>query len=123
MSEGRAIPFFGDGSTARDYTYVADIVEGIERALDWATAAPPGAFEIVNLGESQTTSLTQLVALISAALGIQPQLDIQPAQPGDVQRTFASVDKARSLFGYDPRTNMEEGIAKFVEWYRAQPKA
>ena len=123
MSEGRAIPFFGDGSTARDYTYVADIVEGIERALDWATAAPPGAFEIVNLGESQTTSLTQLVALISAALGIQPQLDIQPVQPGDVQRTFASVDKARSLFGYDPRTNMEEGIAKFVEWYRAQPKA
>jgi UDP-glucuronate 4-epimerase len=123
MSNGRAIPFFGDGSTERDYTYVADIVHGIERALDWTVAAPASAFEIVNLGESQTTSLSQLVDLISKALGTTPQLDVRPSQPGDVQRTFASVDKARALLGYEPQTSMEAGIAKFVEWFREQPPA
>ena len=123
MREGRPIPFYGDGSTERDYTYVGDIVQGIERALDWAMAAPSGAFEIVNLGESQTTSLSQLVSLLAHALGAEPELDRQPSQPGDVQRTFASVDKARALLGYDPGTSMEQGIAKFVEWFRAQPVA
>ena len=123
MSEGRAIPFFGDGTTERDYTYVGDIVQGIERALDWAAAASPGAFEIVNLGESQTTSLSELVSMIAAELGVRPELDRQPSQPGDVQRTFASIDKARSMLGYDPRTSMEEGIQRFVEWYRAQASA
>jgi UDP-glucuronate 4-epimerase len=123
MSDGRPVPFFGDGSTERDYTYVGDIVQGVVRALDWSVAAPAGAFEIVNLGESSTTSLRQLVALISNALGVQPELDVQPSQPGDVQRTFASVDKARALLGYDPATSMEAGIARFVEWYRAQPPA
>ena len=123
MTDGRPVPFYGDGSTERDYTYVDDIVQGIERALDWAVAAAPRAFEIVNLGESQTTSLSELVTMIAHALGTEPVLDRQPSQPGDVQRTFASVEKARSLLGYDPGTNMEQGIAKFVEWFRAQPVA
>ena len=123
MQAGEPIPFFGDGSTARDYTYVDDIVQGIERALDWAAAGRGGEFEVVNLGESQTTSLSDLVALIADALGVTPRFDRQPAQPGDVQRTCASVDKARALLGYDPRTSMEEGIRKFVEWYKAQPAA
>lgn len=123
MSEGRAIPFFGNGDTERDYTYVSDIVQGVERALDWAVAASPGEFEIVNLGESRTTSLTELVTMIATALGVRPELDRQPSQPGDVQRTFASIEKARSLLGYDPRTGMEEGIERFVEWYRGQPQA
>ncbi len=123
LTAGRPVPFYGDGSTERDYTYVADIVQGIERALDWAIASPPGAFEIVNLGESETTSLSELVAMIAQALEVDPQLDRQPSQPGDVQRTFASVDKAKALLGYDPQTSMEQGIAKFVEWFRAQPIA
>ena len=123
MHEGEPVPFFGDGTSARDYTYVGDIVQGIERGLDWAVKADAGAFELVNLGESETTSLSDLVALIARELGVAPQLDRQPAQPGDVQRTFASVDKARSLLGYDPKTSMEEGIRKFVEWYKAQPTA
>ena len=123
MSEGRPIPFFGDGKTERDYTYIADIVQGIERALDWAIASEPGAYEIVNLGESETTSLASLVELISNTLGVTPVLDRQPAQPGDVQRTFASIEKARSLLGYDPKTPMEAGVREFVEWYRAQPQS
>lgn len=120
MSDGRPIPFYGDGSTERDYTFVADIVDGVVRALDWALAAEPHAFEIVNLGESQTTSLSHLVDMISAELGVEAKLDRQPQQPGDVQRTYASVDKARTLLGYDPRTSMEDGIRQFVDWFKAQ---
>lgn len=123
MSEGRPIPFYGDGSTERDYTFVADIVDGVVRALDWALAADPHAFEIVNLGESQTTSLSQLVEMISAELGVEAKLDRQPLQPGDVQRTYASVDKARALLGYDPRTSMKDGIRQFVDWFKAQTPA
>jgi UDP-glucuronate 4-epimerase len=123
MSEGRPIPFFGDGKTERDYTYIADIVQGIERGLDWAVASEPASYEIVNLGESETTSLASLVELISNTLGVTPLLDRQPAQPGDVQRTFASIEKARSLLGYDPKTPMEVGIRKFVEWYGARRQA
>jgi UDP-glucuronate 4-epimerase len=121
MSRGEEIPFFGDGSTERDYTFVDDIVNGVERALDWAVAAPASAFEIVNLGESQTTSLAELVDLISEALDVTPKLRRLPGQPGDVQRTCADVSRARKLIGYEPRTSMEEGIRRFVEWFRAQP--
>lgn len=121
MSESAAVPFFGDGRSARDYTYVADIVHGIDAALDWAMRSEPGAFEIVNLGESETTSLSELVELIASELKTTPELNRLPSQPGDVQQTFASVDKARALLGYAPRTSMKEGIARFVEWFRGQP--
>lgn len=118
MAEGRPIPFFGDGSAQRDYTWVDDIVQGVEGAVDFALGHP-GAFEIVNLGESQTTPLSRLVELLGAAMGVEPLLDRQPAQPGDVDRTCADVAKARRLLGYDPRTRVEEGIPRFVEWFRS----
>jgi UDP-glucuronate 4-epimerase len=121
MLRGRPIPFFGDGTSERDYTYVDDIVQGVEAALAWVQAAAPGAVEVVNLGESRTTTLARLVELISEALGVEPVLDRQPMQPGDVLRTFASVDKARRLLGYQPRMPVEEGIRRFAEWVRAQP--
>ncbi|MGE5748427.1 MAG: NAD-dependent epimerase/dehydratase family protein, partial [Gemmatimonas sp.] len=121
MSSGEEIPFFGDGSTERDYTFVDDIVDGVERALDWVVTAPASAFEIINLGESQTTSLAALVELISKSLHVTPKLRRLPVQPGDVQRTCADVSRARKLIGYEPRTSMEEGIRRFVEWFRAQP--
>ena len=121
MLRNEEIPFFGDGSTERDYTYVGDIVDGIERALDWCVRGDAGAFEIMNLGESVTTSLSRLIELISAELDVTPRLRRLPNQPGDVQRTCADVTRARQLIGYDPRTNMEEGIHRFVEWLRAQP--
>lgn len=123
MMSGNSIPFFGDGETERDYTYVADVVDGIEAALAWASNAEPRAFEIVNLGENTTTSLARLVQMLSAELGVNPTIDRLPPQPGDVQRTFASVDKARRLLGYNPSTPMEEGIRRFVEWFRQQPLA
>jgi UDP-glucuronate 4-epimerase len=118
MHAGQPIPYFGDGQTERDYTYVADIVQGIEGALHWTMRAPPGAFEIANLGESETTSLDELVRLIAAELDVVPVLHRLPLQPGDVMRTCASIEKARELFGYDPSTSMREGIHHFAEWFR-----
>lgn len=120
MAEGREVPFFGDGSTERDYTYVDDIVQGVEGAVEWARTARPGEFEVVNLGESRTTTLARLVELIAGALGVEPRLNRLPPQPGDVPRTFANVDKARLLLGYDPRTPVEDGIPRFVAWLRAR---
>ena len=115
------IPVFGDGSTERDYTYVGDAVDGIVRALDWCNASAAGAFEIVNIGESATTSLAALVDLIARELEVTPKIRQLPAQPGDVQRTYADITRAKEILGYDPRTTMEEGIHRFAEWLRAQP--
>jgi UDP-glucuronate 4-epimerase len=112
--EGRPIPFFGDGSTRRDYTYVDDIVDGVVRALDRCAG-----YEIYNLGESQTTSLAELVELVGEACGARPELERLPMQPGDVVVTYADVSKAREKLGYAPSTPVREGIARFVEWYRA----
>jgi UDP-glucuronate 4-epimerase len=117
MAAGEPVPFFGDGSTRRDYTYVDDILQGIEGAVSYARAHP-GCFEIFNLGESDTVSLSRLVELLGAALGVEPVLRRLPAQPGDVERTFADISRARDMIGYAPRVRIEEGIPRFVEWFR-----
>jgi UDP-glucuronate 4-epimerase len=75
----------------------------------------------VNIGEHATTSLARLVEMIGAELGVTPKIRPLPAQPGDVQRTHADISRARDLFGYDPRTTMEEGIHRFAQWLREQP--
>jgi len=111
--EGRPIPFFGDGSTRRDYTYIDDIVDGVVRSLDRADG-----YAIYNLGESQTISLAELVEAIGTATGVEPVLDRQPLQPGDVMITYADVSKARKELGYEPKTPLREGLDKFLEWYR-----
>jgi UDP-glucuronate 4-epimerase len=120
MAAGRPVPLFGDGSTERDYTYVDDIVDGVEAAVRYAVEHP-GAFELVNLGESQTTTLAELVRLLGDALGVEPRVEWLAVQPGDVDRTFADVSRARELLGYRPSTPVPEGIRRFVEWFRAQP--
>jgi len=118
ISEGRAVPMYGDGSSERDYTYISDIVAGVLAAHDWTDGAgEAGALEIVNLGESRTTRLDALVGLISAALGREARIERLPAQPGDVRRTCADVRKAGRLLGYRPTTTVEEGIPRFVRWY------
>jgi len=117
MVRGEPIPVYGDGSTERDYTYVDDILQGVEGAIDF-TGRHPGAYEIVNLGESRTISLSRLVEVLSGALGIEPRIERFPAQPGDVSRTFADVRKARELLGYRPEVAFEEGIERFVRWFR-----
>jgi UDP-glucuronate 4-epimerase len=117
ISLGKPIPVFGDGSTARDYTYVSDTVDGVI-----ACTQREFGFEIFNLGESQAVTLSRLVELLENALGRKAVIDRQPPQPGDVPVTFANIARARAKLGYDPQVKIEEGIPKFVEWFRAQGK-
>ena len=116
IAAGQPVPFYGDGSSERDYTYIDDIVGGVIAAVDW-TRGPQGALEIVNLGESRTTRLDALVALIARAVGKEARLERLPAQPGDVRRTCADVRKAARVLGYRPTTAVEDGIPRFVRWF------
>ncbi|MBI3812694.1 MAG: GDP-mannose 4,6-dehydratase [Nitrospirae bacterium] len=113
IDSGRPVPVFGDGSSRRDYTYIADAVQGVIRAL-----ATPQPYEILNIGESQTTGLRELVTKIQTALGKKAQIQDMPPQAGDVPLTYADVGKAKRLLGYEPRTSIDEGLKKFMEWYR-----
>ena len=114
ITDNKPIPVFGDGSTRRDYTYVDDIIQGVRAAIDYDRSK----FEIINLGESQTVELRELINLIEKSLGKEAIIDRQPMQPGDVPQTFADISKARELLNYNPATKIEDGIPKFVEWFK-----
>jgi len=113
ISAGKPIPVFGDGSAARDYTFVADTVDGV-----MAATKKEFGFEIFNLGESQTVSLARMIELLEGALGKKAVIDRQPLQPGDVPITFADISKARAKLGYQPRTPFEQGIKLFADWFK-----
>ncbi len=113
ISAGKPIPVFGDGSTRRDYTYVDDIVQGIAAAINYDNSA----FEIFNLGESRTVELRELIELLEKNLGKKAIIDRQPMQPGDVPLTCADISKSREMLGYDPKTQIEAGMEKFVDWF------
>jgi UDP-glucuronate 4-epimerase len=116
ISKGLPIPMFGDGGTRRDYTYIDDIIAGLIAAMTYDRSP----FEVINLGESRTVELRRLVELLEQAMGKRAIVDHQPQQPGDVPVTFADVSKARRLLGYEPATQIEDGIEKFVEWFNRQ---
>ena len=118
ISDGEPIPFFGDGSSRRDYTYVEDIAAGVRAAMEREEG-----YEIFNLGGSATTSLKELVAQVEAALGTPASLDRQPDQPGDVPITYADVTRAEQALGYRPETPLAEGVKKFCRWYLAEKAA
>lgn len=113
MTAGKTIPVFGDGSTSRDYTFIADIVDGII-----ACTQRKFGFEIINLGNSQTVTLSHLIAVLESTLGTKAIIERLPPQPGDVPITFADIAKARRLLNYNPQTKIEQGIAAFVHWFR-----
>lgn len=113
---GEPIPFYGDGNTKRDYTYIDDIVDGILKSIDYLFKNQD-VYEIFNLGESHVVSLKEMVETIEKVLGKKAVLDKQPMQLGDVEKTYADISKAKEILGYDPKTNFEDGIKKFVEWY------
>ena len=115
---GRPVQQYGDGTTRRDYTYVDDIVQGVLGALKYRRTP----FEIFNLGENQTTTLTDLIGSIENALGKRAIIEHLPEQQGDMPLTCADIDKARTLLGYHPRVKISEGIPKFVDWYLKQQK-
>ena len=114
ISEGRSIPVFGDGTTRRDYTYVDDIIDGVVAAINYDKSN----YEVINLGESRTVELRELIALLEKELDAHAIIDRQPAQPGDVPQTFADISRARKLLGYNPQVQIEDGLRRFVDWFR-----
>lgn len=114
ISAGKPIPVFGDGTTRRDYTYVDDIIDGVIAAINYNSSN----YEVFNLGESRTVELNELISLLEKELDTDAIINRQPPQPGDVPQTFADISKARSLLGYDPKIQIEEGLHRFVEWFR-----
>ncbi len=113
---GEPIDFFGDGSTRRDYTYVEDIVNGIVGALHYTSTN----FEIINLGNSHTISLKELLSTLESVLQKKANIQVYPEQPGDVSITYSDISKAKNLLAYNPVTNFHEGIQKFIDWFVQQ---
>jgi UDP-glucuronate 4-epimerase len=116
---GRPISMFGDGSTSRDYTYVEDTVQGITGAIHYDKTD----FEIINLGNRYTISLKELIESIESITGKKAIIDHQPDQPGDVPKTYADIEKAKNLLGYDPRTQIQDGLKKFYDWFMEHREA
>jgi len=118
MLEGVPLTLFGDGTQARDYTYYSDIVAGTIAAIDWTEQAPVGV-ECFNLGGRRPVPLRQMVATLSEALGIEPEVEWHPMQPGDVEHTSADLEKSGRVLGFAPTVSFDDGIVRFVEWCRA----
>ena len=114
IQSGRPLPLYGDGTTRRDYTFVDDIVRGIRAAIAYDRTR----FEVINLGNNRTVTTLEMVRGIEQALGVSAVIEWLPEQPGDVPQTWAGIDKARSLLGYDPRTTYAEGVTRFTDWLR-----
>jgi UDP-glucuronate 4-epimerase len=119
IDEGQPIPVFGDGTTRRDYTYIDDIIAGVRAAIAYTASD----YEVFNLGESRTVELKELISLLERTLDRQAVINRQPMQPGDVPQTFADISKARRLLGYRPQTQIEEGIGRFVAWFRREEES
>ena len=121
MLNDEEIPMFGDGSTSRDYTFVGDIVDGIKRSIHYVEEND-NVYEIINLGNSNPVSLKDMINTIGEVLKKEPKILELPMQPGDVERTYADITKAKKLLGYNPKTTFKEGIEEFVKWYTNQEK-
>jgi UDP-glucuronate 4-epimerase len=117
IESGKELPFYGDGTTERDYTYIEDIMDGILKSIKYIEENS-SVYEILNLGESRTITLSKMVKTIEDALGIKANIKRMEMQPGDVNRTFADITKAKKLIGYNPQTKFEDGIDEFVKWYK-----
>ncbi len=117
IDQGLEIPVYGNGSSRRDYTYIDDIIQGI-----LAAHQKDFDYEIFNLGESRTTDLLTLIHLIEENLGKKAKIKFLPPQPGDVSITYADISKAQRLLGYNPKVPIEEGIKRFVTWYKEEGK-
>lgn len=113
IDRGEKIPIYGDGSSRRDYTYIDDLIDGILGVIRHHKG-----FEIYNLGESQTTSLKELIRLIEEVFGKRANIETMEFQPGDVTVTYADITKAKRMLKYHPKVKMKEGIQRFVEWYK-----
>lgn len=118
IMNGEPIPVFGDGTTSRDYTYIQDIIDGIIKSFKYIEENDD-VYEILNLGESEPITLNKMIETIEEALGKEAIINRLPMQPGDVNRTYADISKAKKLIGYEPKVNFKEGICKFIKWYKS----
>lgn len=123
MSRGEPIRVFNQGRMGRDFTYIDDIVDGIMGAM----AVPPRAetqhHRVLNLGNDRPEELMTLVRLVEAGLGKKAEIVFEGMQKGDVERTWADISKARALIGYDPKVTLEDGIGRFMAWWRSEKDA
>lgn len=119
IAGGQAITMYGDGSTARDYTFVADTVDGFMKAMDYVMGHNK-VYEIINLGNNGPIKLKDLIDAIYNAMGTAPNIIPMPMQPGDVDITYANIDKAQRLLGYQPNTSLQEGLKQFITWYHGR---
>ena len=117
MLNNEEITMYGDGSTARDYTYIDDIINGIIKSCNYIILNK-NVYEIINLGNSKPISLKEMINTIAKVLNVVPKIKQLPMQAGDVDITFADISKARKLIGYEPKTSFEVGIQNFVNWYK-----
>jgi UDP-glucuronate 4-epimerase len=115
IERNEPIPMFGDGGTLRDYTFVGDIVDGIVRAVDRCEGS-----HLYNLGHASPVLLREMIAALGRAMGKPVSIQHLPEQPGDVRKTHADITRARHELGYEPFTTLDDGLARFVEWFRAQ---
>ncbi len=120
MIQGRPIKVFNHGNMRRDFTYVDDIVQGVKASL---FAEGLGTYEVINLGNHRSENLMDLIRILAKCVGVEPKMDLQPMQPGDVPATHADITLARTRLGFEPATSIEEGIPRFVEWYRGYHKS
>lgn len=116
IAENQEVPFYGDGTTARDYTYIDDIIDGITKSIIYLENNS-NIYEIINLGESEVINLSEMLSTIESTLDKTATKKVLPMQPGDVQKTNADITKAKTLIGYHPDTHFQNGIKKFVEWF------
>lgn len=110
--KGEPIRMYGKGDSSRDYTYIDDIVRGIEAAMHYAGSG----YEIINLGNSESVSLRELIAALEQHCGKKAIIEEWPEQPGDVPHTYADIGKAKKLLNYQPEVSLEEGLRRFVDW-------
>lgn len=117
--EGSKIQLYGDGTTQRDYTYIDDIIDGIVKTTNWIMEKKQ-VFEVFNLGESKTISLKNMIATIEKHIGKKADIEYIGLQPGDVEKTYANIEKAKRILNYNPQIEFEDGIEKFVRWYKEE---
>ncbi len=118
---GEPIDVFGNGQLARDFTYIDDIVDGVIGVLDRPPSA--GTNRILNIGDNQPVTVSDMIAILERKLGREAKKILLPKQPGDVEATFAAIDAIADLTGYRPKAPLEEGLERFVAWYRAHAPA
>ena len=117
IEEGKPVTLYGNGKSRRDYTFVADIVDGVTRALERADG-----YKVYNLGNNRTVELNELIQLLEKNIGKKARIEYLPPQPGDVPLTCANIERARQELGYNPTVPIELGLERFVEWFKKKKK-